>query len=263
MIVQPNFLDHWKTRLLQVELGGDQLSPCYVLRLWGHCQVQKTHRFPKLSASALAAICHFNGAPEVFWLAMQNSGFVVVKSDVLEVHQWKEYNSGLITSWNNGKKGGRKKNPRVTRKEPTANQNGTHGGDDREDKIDKIREDSNTIAATAANGGESPKSEAQETPKPRPRNPLIDALAFIAGIPLREIGPTVGSRLGKALSTIKQSTPEVTAEEITRRATNYRSHYPKIALTPEALAKHWGVCHETLTGPAAQVVSNGRRASWV
>lgn len=140
MIVQPNFLDHWKTRLLQSELGDDPLAPTYVLRLWGHCQEQRTHRFNKLSAPALAAICCFKTSPEQLWLAMQTSGFIEVKNTTVEVHEWDKYNSGLITSWANGRKGGRPRkptgNPRVTHGEPGANP-GVTDREDREEKKDK------------------------------------------------------------------------------------------------------------------------------
>lgn len=138
MIVQPNFLDHWKTRMLQAELSDDPLAPTYILRLWGHCQEQKTHRFPKLSAPALAAICCFKTSPEQLWLAMQTAQFIIVKGTTVEVHQWNDYNSGLIRSWENGKKGGR---PKKTQEKPRE----THGlrrvnldVTDRVDKIDKI-----------------------------------------------------------------------------------------------------------------------------
>ena len=218
MIVQPNFLDHWKTRLLQTELAGDPLAPTYVLRLWGHCQEQKTHRFPRLSANALAAICCVKTPPEAFWVAMQTSGFILVKNELVEVHEWDKYNSGLVTSWVNGKKGGRPKkptgNPRVTRSKPGANPDVT----DREDREDKIE----SIAAA-----------------PRPRNLLIDALATFEGIPLVEIGKS-GPRLGTALAAIKAATPSVTPDEITRRGANLRTNMPDVTHSASSLAKWWG-----------------------
>lgn len=151
MIVQPNFLDHWKTRLLVSELGGDEFAPFYVLRLWGHCQEQKTSRFPKLSAPSLAAICRAKTSAEQLWLAMQNSGFIRVKNGVVVVHQWDEYNAGLLTSWENGRKGGRPKkptgNPRDTRGQPEANPLKTDREDrlDRDDKMDENKGDGSAL----------------------------------------------------------------------------------------------------------------------
>jgi hypothetical protein len=142
MIVQPNFLDHHKTRQLVLELGGDELAPLYVLRLWAHCQNQKKSRFAKMSATALCAICCAKCSPEQLWLALQNSGFVRLRGDVLIVHEWDEYNQSLLTSWENGKKGGRKLKAQLsTRGEPGENPRVTGGGSDREDKIEKRRED--------------------------------------------------------------------------------------------------------------------------
>lgn len=231
MIVQPNFLDHWKTRLLQTELGDDPLAPTYVLRLWGHCQEQKSHRFTRLSAGALAAICHFKGAPEQLWLAMQTAQFIFVKGERVEAHQWNDYNSGLITSWENGKKGGRPKKPtgypRVAHGQPEANPKLT----DRGDRIEEMGLD-----------GILPAAEPQGQGKQRPRNLVMDELAILAGIPLAEIGADVAKRLNRVITTIKQSTPDVTPEEIRRRANNYTTHFQDAKRTPEALAKHWGTC---------------------
>lgn len=139
MIVQPNFLDHPKTRQLVVELGNDELAPLYVLRLWGHCQNQKKSRFAQMPASMLCAICGAKCSPEQLWLALQNAGFVKLRGDTLIVHEWDKYNQSLITSWRNGKKGGRKrKQKQETRGLTETRVQETRGGSDREDKIDKI-----------------------------------------------------------------------------------------------------------------------------
>lgn len=98
-------------------------------------------------------------------------------------------------------------------------------------------------------------------PKPRARNPLIDALATFERIPLAEITRSTGSRLGKALADIHEATPEVTPEEISRRADNYRLTFLNCATTATALAKHWGTCHSrppTQTPNAAHPRSNSR-----
>lgn len=42
MIVQPDFPEHWKTRLL-VKITGDKSAPLAVIRLWAHCQHSKRH----------------------------------------------------------------------------------------------------------------------------------------------------------------------------------------------------------------------------
>lgn len=234
MIVQPNFLDHWKTRLLQTELQGDPLSPTYILRLWGHCQEQKDHKFAKLSAPALAAICHFNGAPQALWLAIQNAGFILVKGETVIVHEWDEYNAGLIRNWDNGRKGGR---PRTKNKKPMGSagltQSKPSDNPDVTDGLDRIEKIDKTII-------HSPAEIVAMTP--RPRNLVMDELANVSGIPLSEIGSAVAKRLNHAITLIKQSTPDLTAEEVKRRAANYSTHM-NVACTPEGLVKHWALSH--------------------
>jgi len=80
--------------------------------------------------------------------------------------------------------------------------------------------------------------------KPRERNPLMDALGTLDAPDLREMNKAGWKRVGVALSQIKESTPDVTPEEIARRARNYRSHFEGAACTSTALAKHWARCKD-------------------
>jgi hypothetical protein len=228
MIIDPDFLDHWKTRTLVGALGGDELAPLYLLRLWAHCQVRKTHRFQRLSSEALAAICRFKGDAGQLWLAIQTSGFGRVKDEVFIVHDWDKHNKSLISSWRNGRFGGRKRKPTGI---PTGNPPQTHGGVEKR-REEKRREDSLF-----------PADEPQVMLPAKPRNLVMDELARVGGIPLNEIGAAVAKRLQKVISAIKESTPDVTPGEVAQRALNYRSHFPDTRCTPEALAKHWGTCH--------------------
>lgn len=124
MIVDPDFMDHWKTRMLVDSLGFDEAAPVYVLRLWAHCQNRRKWEFEGLSAEALRAICRFKGDAELFEASMSASGFVERTESTLIVVGWEIYNSTLIAAWSNGKKGGRpvkqpKNNPRDTHGIPT------------------------------------------------------------------------------------------------------------------------------------------------
>jgi hypothetical protein len=79
--------------------------------------------------------------------------------------------------------------------------------------------------------------------KQRERNPLMDALALHA----EESDPAqvTGSKwksIGTALAQIKKTAPNVTPEEIARRAANYRSQMPQATITANALAQHWARC---------------------
>lgn len=87
-----------------------------------------------------------------------------------------------------------------------------------------------------------PQPEAQKEPrqkKERQRNPLIDALATIGGESIEEVTSPTFSRAAAALKMIREVMPNVTVEEIKRRAGNYLTHYPNAAITSTALAKNW------------------------
>lgn len=114
MIVDPDFVDHWKTRMLVAALGDDELAPIYVLRLWAHCQNRRMWVFD-LPCVALKGICRFKGDAGEFESAMTSAGFVSRNGDEITVIGWEEYNASLIAAWSNGGKGGR------PRKEPTEN----------------------------------------------------------------------------------------------------------------------------------------------
>jgi hypothetical protein len=151
MIIEPDFLDHWKTRLLMRLLDTDA-APNYVIRLWSHCQTRKTNIFPEWSPVILSSVCRWPGDADLFWSAMLQT-FCRVEDGHLVAHQWDEVNAGLIASWSNGGKGGRPKkptgNPQKTHGLPTGypqvnpepnqvNPQLTHGVTDREEKIEKI-----------------------------------------------------------------------------------------------------------------------------
>lgn len=229
MIVQPNFLDHWKTRALGKTLGDDPLAPCYILRLWGHCQNQKTHRFREMNPRVLAGICCFSGDPATLLNAITSCGFAQISGGYFEVHEWAEYNSGLISSWKNGRKGGRPK-------KPTGIPRVTHGVTDREDKI---REDK--IESIA--------------PTPRARNEHFDALAEATeGVPPGGHA-TNGGKIAAALKAIRKALPDVTPEEIRRRASEYPlSMPPGSIISATALAAHWHRCD----GSHRPLPSNGK-----
>ncbi|MCK9519165.1 MAG: YdaU family protein [Dehalococcoidia bacterium] len=92
--------------------------------------------------------------------------------------------------------------------------------------------------------GASPKEPFQ---KLRSRNPLMDALGKLdaAGGNVEQITKSGWSSIAGALRDIREVTPEVTPEEIERRAANYRTQFPAdTRITAHALAKHWARCAE-------------------
>ena len=74
---------------------------------------------------------------------------------------------------------------------------------------------------------------------------------------MAELGKAGWKRAAKALAEIREVSPDVTPEEIDRRAQNYRGHLGGAMLTSTALAKHWARC-----GTAAPPVPrrDGRRS---
>jgi hypothetical protein len=139
MIVETDFLDHWKTRLI-VRLLGTESAPLHIIRLWSHCQTRKTNRFPDWNPEILSAVCKWGGDANAFWSAILQT-FGRIEDGCFVAHQWDEVNSSLIASWSNGGKGGRPKkptdNPRVNPELNQVNPQVTHGVTDREDREEK------------------------------------------------------------------------------------------------------------------------------
>jgi hypothetical protein len=130
MIVDPDFPDHWKTRMLVGLLDGDEAAPVYVLRLWAHCQNRKQATFENINQEALKALCRFPGHSNKLESSLATSGFIRRHGDILEVVNWSQYNASLIAAWNNGKRGGR--NPGVPKTKPR----GSREEKSREEKIE-------------------------------------------------------------------------------------------------------------------------------
>lgn len=119
MIVEPDFLDHWKTRLL-TRLLTDERAPLYVLRLWAHCQQRKTDRFTGWNPDVLASVCRWDGDGVALWEAMGKT-FLEIQGENVVVHGWAETNAALLSAWSNGKLGGRPKAVKSGVTKPTGN----------------------------------------------------------------------------------------------------------------------------------------------
>lgn len=123
MIVDPDFLDHWRTRML-VDMLEDELAPMYIIRLWGHCQNRREWVFDGMPVQATKAICRYKGDAEVFEKALIDCGFLSREGDEITIVGWDEHNASLIANWTNGKRGGRPKgSTKETRKKPMGKPN--------------------------------------------------------------------------------------------------------------------------------------------
>ena len=118
---------------------------------------------------------------------------------------------------------------------------GHGGGSELADRVKEPKELKEPIApAGAIDGGEG-----RQFPKPRKtreRDPLLDSLAAVGGADPQQVTPKSWPGIAAALKDIRAVCPDVSAEEIKRRAANYRQHMPTMMLTAHALAKNWAIC---------------------
>lgn len=103
MILETDFLDHWKTRLL-AELLGDEMAHTYIMRLWFHCQTRKAVYFDGMTSQILKVVCRYPGDGEKLKSAMSEAGFIVVQESAILVPKFAETNSKMVANWENGEK---------------------------------------------------------------------------------------------------------------------------------------------------------------
>lgn len=174
MIVDPDFLDHWRTRMV-VDALGDELAPVYILRLWAHCQARKSDRHA-MPPAGLKAQCRCQHDPAIFEKALSEAGFVERDGDSIVVLGWAQQNAALLAAWENGAKGGRppkpNQNPRVPEaphledgEKPNGNPAVTHGEPDANpDETDKSRSDKNSTSPKGEVSGPALRANPQPPP---------------------------------------------------------------------------------------------------
>lgn len=158
MVVQPDFVGHWKTNMLEgmlkdyrekheltLEVLPANLAVILMLRLWAHCQNRKAWIFAEMTPKMLAGVC--NWAHDAQWLydALHECRWVEQEEvdgvASLRVHDWEIINASLVASWERGrfgKMGGRPKKPQETSKVSGDNPEQTSEEPDkrREEKIE-------------------------------------------------------------------------------------------------------------------------------
>ena len=121
MIVDPDFFDHWRTRMVADALQ-DSMAPVYIMRLWGHCQNRKGDVFD-IPAAGIKALCQFAGDAQALEDALIAAEYMERDGLTITVTVWAEKNSALLAAWENGHKGGRpRKNPAPTKQNPQETQ---------------------------------------------------------------------------------------------------------------------------------------------
>jgi hypothetical protein len=108
VIVQPNFLDHWKTYKL-IDLLGDPCAPLYVIRIWAHCQNQRTDVLPQ-KPDDLRSICKCDVEAKKLKESLISCGFIDEHKKNIVAHGWRDVNKRLFSNRENGKRGGRPHN---------------------------------------------------------------------------------------------------------------------------------------------------------
>lgn len=148
MIIDPDFLDHWRTRMV-VDALGDEMAPMYIMRLWAHCQARKSDRHA-MPPAGLKAQCRAHHDATSFEQALIDAGFVQRDGADVVVIGWADANASLLAAWENGSKGGRptkkpKKNPEETQDKPSDNPAETQREPiANQDETDKSREEKNS-----------------------------------------------------------------------------------------------------------------------
>jgi hypothetical protein len=144
VIVDPDFLDHWRTGMV-VDALADPMAPLYILRLWAHCQERRSDTFV-MPARGVKSQCKCPADADVFEAALIEAGFLQRDGATITVLGWSEKNASLLAAWKNGIKGGRpKKNPDETPGKPTGNPARTQPEPTgNPDETDKRREEKNS-----------------------------------------------------------------------------------------------------------------------
>lgn len=172
----------------------------------------------------IARAARWRDHAEVFVDALRLSGFVVDG----RLNDWGEYAGGELDR--------REKDAERKRLARAADVQGRPADVQRTAHVEKRRGEKKRTEPTRA-----PRVKRES--RQRERNPLIDALAEIEGSDPLEVPESRWRTLGTKIAEIQKATPDVTPDEIRRRAANFPAVMPPhTTLTAPALATHWARC---------------------
>ena len=131
MILESDFLVHWKTVYLKALLNDDK-APLYVLAIWLHLYQRQTDTLPS-RPEVIASIAHYQGDGVDFVQALTASGFFHRQGGNIVANDFRKVHAKAFANWENGPKGGRPSShiepdevPEETQPEPNDNPNQTH-----------------------------------------------------------------------------------------------------------------------------------------
>ena len=110
MILETDFVDHWKTQRLVFVCGAEAVL-C-LLRIWSYCQQRKRWQFDNAQASIIEWIGKWNGEKGLLLSTLKEVGFIDEEEDgEFSMHDFDTMNSRMIANWKNGTGKSKKKNP--------------------------------------------------------------------------------------------------------------------------------------------------------
>lgn len=87
MLIDPDFFDHWRTRML-VDLLNDECAPIYLMRLWAHCEYRLGDQF-RMPPHGLKATCRYAGDADLLEAALSDSGWLVREGEYIAAIGWR------------------------------------------------------------------------------------------------------------------------------------------------------------------------------
>jgi len=192
----------------------------------------------RLDAQDIAIAAKFDGDPDLFVRALQQcgpGGTVGFLSDDMHLHDWEEYGGKYVRKVQTGREAAKRRWDRQKQEEkqsddanampPQCDIDGLLMGTHWVPNTEKSREEKKPIARSPRSAG-----------KPRPRNPLWDAMVQACGYDEN----LTKSQQGRIAAAVKELADIGTEPaELLRRAAIYRIKYPGMDVTPTALSANW------------------------
>jgi hypothetical protein len=262
MIVQTDFLNHWKVHALCLALGRAEALTA-LIGLWGHCQSTRKWIF-QLTPMMLSGICHYTGDSKTLLSSLVECKLLDELPDgSFEVHNWALKNASLIRNWNAHANFQKKQAIKTGLKTPPSpDQSDFKPGPRGADKIKLYKNGEETLGVAGASQEDIPSLEPPPPPpsaakKSHQSDPCFEALVAIQGSTLSCLTDAERGRIKRALKDIQTACPGLTVEEITRRGEAYRAEFPNVTLTASALCSHWSRLAASSTSEKAKKNQGG------